>query len=212
VMLLLLTLRGTPTVYNGDEFGMMDGYVPPTRSQDPTCLVDYHSGRCRDNERTPLQWTADEGPNAGFTGKDKTPWLPVSSEYVAINLADQKKDPNSFLALMKKVLGLRSAEHSLHAGEYSAFACGSEQVLCFIRRAEGYKAFLITLNLGSAPTTVNGLVPGGLALTSGTVVIDSVRPGITEPTPVDLGAIHLSAEQSLVIDLGLAQSDIVLVL
>jgi alpha-glucosidase len=58
----------------------LDGYVPPGRGKDPTCLVNNTSPQCRDPERTPLQWT-NEAPNAGFTDNVTTPWLPVGASF-----------------------------------------------------------------------------------------------------------------------------------
>ena len=75
--MLLLTLRGTPTLYYGDEIGMQDVPIPPERVQDPFEKNVPGIGLGRDPERTPMQWNA--APNAGFT--DGTPWLPLADDY-----------------------------------------------------------------------------------------------------------------------------------
>jgi alpha-glucosidase len=81
--MLLLTLRGTPTLYNGDEIGMQDVPIPPELVQDPFEKNVPGIGVGRDPERTPMQW--DASPSAGFsTG---TPWLPVADNYAVVNVA-----------------------------------------------------------------------------------------------------------------------------
>src|SRR5690606_1763307 len=78
-MMLLLTLRGTPTLYYGDEIGMEDVEIPPDQIQDPAELNAPGLGLGRDPERTPMQW--DDSPNAGFCPPDVQPWLPVAPDY-----------------------------------------------------------------------------------------------------------------------------------
>ena len=86
---LLLTLRGTPTLYYGDEIGMTDVPIPPDRVQDPFERNVPGLGLGRDPERTPMQWSA--APNAGFTAG--TPWLPVAADYRETNVETQRRDP-----------------------------------------------------------------------------------------------------------------------
>jgi alpha-glucosidase len=89
--MLLLTLRGTPTLYYGDEIGMADVPIPPERAMDP--------GAGRDPVRTPMQWDA----GGGFT--DGEPWLPYGD--LSVNVAAQRHDPRSMLALHRRLLALR---------------------------------------------------------------------------------------------------------
>jgi alpha-glucosidase len=93
--MLLLTLRGTPTLYYGDELGMADVPIPPERVQDPWEINVPGLGLGRDPERTPMQWSAE--PNAGFT--DRTPWLPLAADYASVNVEAQRAEPGSMLAL-----------------------------------------------------------------------------------------------------------------
>jgi alpha-glucosidase len=95
--MLLLTLRGTPTLYYGDELGMPDVAIPPERAQDPWAEAG------RDPERTPMQWS--DGPGAGFT--DGEPWLPFGDP--SINVAAQREDPRSMLHLHRELIALRRA-------------------------------------------------------------------------------------------------------
>jgi alpha-glucosidase len=92
--MLLLTLRGTPTLYYGDEIGMLDVPIPPDRVRDP--------GPGRDPERTPMRWGS--GPNAGFCPPGVEPWLPVGE---GPDVAAQRDDPRSMLTLHRRLLALR---------------------------------------------------------------------------------------------------------
>ncbi len=93
--MLLLTLRGTPTLYQGDEPGMRDVAIPPPLMQDPWEKNLPGRSLGRDPERTPMQW--DATPNAGFTTGG--PWLPVAEDYATVNVATQRDDPRSMLSL-----------------------------------------------------------------------------------------------------------------
>src|SRR3954470_5144817 len=160
---LLLTLRGTPTLYYGDELGIADVAVPPEREQDPWGLrVPGHS---RDGARTPMQW--DDGPNAGFCDADAEPWLPLSDDAASRNVATQREDPDSMLALHRDLLSLRRAEPALHAGDHRTVAADGD-VLAY-ERALGDRRFLVALNFGKGPAEAR------LGGASGTVAFGSER-------------------------------------
>ena len=198
LMVLLLTLRGTPTLYNGDEIGMRDGFVPAGKRQDPPCIINYTGGRCRDPERTPLQWTSDT-PNGGFTGPNTVPWLPVSQDLVNINVAQQKLDSGSMLAMTKQMLHVREQSPSLHAGTYQSFEC-DPKVFCFFRRgADG--TFVVVINLGKTAATIDA-TGANASITSGMVYVDSQAKSfnVAATLPqVQLKQLNLKSEQSLVI-------------
>ena len=99
--MLLLTLRGTPTVYYGDELGMTDVAIPPESVQDPYERNSPGLGVGRDPARTPMQWS--DGPGAGFT--DGEPWLPLGD--LATNVDAQRRDPSSMLNLHRDLIALR---------------------------------------------------------------------------------------------------------
>ena len=99
--MLLFTLRGTPTLYYGDDLGMPDGEIPPERVQDPYERNAPGLGVGRDPARTPMQWSA--GPGAGFT--DGEPWLPLGDP--AVNAEAQRDDPDSMLNLHRDLIALR---------------------------------------------------------------------------------------------------------
>jgi alpha-glucosidase len=143
--MLLLTLRGTPTIYYGDEIGMPDVPIPEERVQDPWEKNVPGFGLGRDPERTPMQW--DASPNAGFTRG--TPWLPVGADYRSRNVAAQAADPRSMLSLHRRLLALRRAEDALSVGRYVPVPADGD-LLAYGREA-GDRGFLVALNLGSRP-------------------------------------------------------------
>ncbi|MBD0275866.1 MAG: DUF3459 domain-containing protein, partial [Acetobacteraceae bacterium] len=145
--MLLLTLRGTPTIYQGDELGMMDVPIPPDRVQDPWERNVPGLGLGRDPVRTPMQW--DAGPNAGFTRAGAEPWLPLAPDHAANNVAAQAADPRSVLSLHRALLALRRAEPALSTGSYVPVEGAEEDVLAYERRdhATG-RCLLVALNLG----------------------------------------------------------------
>lgn len=114
--MLLLTLRGTPTIYYGEELGLSDVTIPPQLVQDPWEKQVPGHGLGRDPVRTPMPW--DDGRSAGFTMG--TPWLPLNPDAVTRNVAAQRSDPQSLLALYRRLLALRRAEPALAVGSYGA--------------------------------------------------------------------------------------------
>ena len=110
--MLLLTLRGTPTCYYGDELGMQNVAVPPKLMHDPPGKDNpEHS---RDPERTPMQW--DSSPNAGFCLPEVQPWLPVAEDYQTYNVAVEQQEMHSFLTLVRALLALRRSSPALSVG------------------------------------------------------------------------------------------------
>jgi alpha-glucosidase len=143
--MLLLTLRGTPTVYNGDEIGMRDVPIPPALVRDPVERNMPGLGLGRDPERTPMQW--DAGDYAGFS--TTTPWLPLADDYATVNVAWQREDPRSMLSLHRRLIQLRRSRAALSVGSYRQ-AYTDDDVLVYMREAEGERVF-VALNLSSRP-------------------------------------------------------------
>ena len=140
--MLLLTLRGTPTLYYGDELGLADGDIPPALVQDPRELREPGIGLGRDPVRTPMPW--DETANAGFT--TGTPWLPLNADWPERNVARQTGDPGSMLTLYRRLLALRRQRPALSVGAYKTIECEGD-VLAY-ERHEGDDRLLVALNLG----------------------------------------------------------------
>jgi alpha-glucosidase len=137
--MLLLTLRGTPTVYQGDELGMENVPIPPEWVMDPWEKNIPGLGLGRDPVRTPIAWSGGEG--AGFTSG--TPWLPIDRRpEMRVDL--QKEDPGSMLGFHRALLALRRKEAALSLGSYRTLGV-DENVFCFERR-HGERALAIALN------------------------------------------------------------------
>lgn len=142
--MLLLTLRGTPTIYCGDEIGMTNGNVPPEKVRDPVAKMPGSGKPGRDPERTPMQWTGD--PGAGFTTGE--PWLPIGPDAEVVNVQVQRDDPKSMLAFYRRLLSLRRAEPALQIGSYLP-AGQRGNLFAFLRELDDV-CFLIAVNLGAA--------------------------------------------------------------
>lgn len=144
--MLLLTLRGTPTIYYGDEISMQDVPIPFEEVQDPQGLNMPDKNLSRDPARTPMQW--DTTDYAGFS--EVKPWLRLQTGYARRNVQVQRGDPCSMLTLYKKLIALRQKEPALHSGLYIPVAADT-QSLSFIRKSEDGSSFLIILNLSHRP-------------------------------------------------------------
>lgn len=139
--MLLLTLKGTPTLYYGDEIGMQDVEIPADQVQDPHEKNVPGKGLGRDPERTPMQWDASE--KAGFTTGE--PWLPLAKDFKQVNVEGQRSDPDSMYHLYKRLIAFRNDHKVLQVGDYSPiFTEGN--LLCY-RRLFADQEFLVALNL-----------------------------------------------------------------
>jgi oligo-1,6-glucosidase len=166
----LLSMRGTPFVYNGDELAMSNAYFDKIEDyNDVATLNEYqyqknHGGdlkkfmatvmfSCRDNGRTPFQW--DSSANAGFTtGK---PWLKTNGNYKTINAAAQENDANSPLNYFRKMMRLRKDNPVLVYGKYTVLDKDNADVYAYTRELDG-KKFLVLLNFKDKPAkTVTGI-------------------------------------------------------
>lgn len=142
-MFLLLTLRGTPTLYYGDELGMVDGVIPLEQEQDP--WGKFQPGLGRDPARTPMQW--DETANAGFCAADVQPWLPVADNFETVNVEHQRHHPQSMFKLVQRLLRLRKRHEAIAIGEYQTIY-QNEHALIF-ERCHKDEPFWIAINFSS---------------------------------------------------------------
>lgn len=140
--MLLLTLRGTPTMYYGDELGMPDAEIAPEEVQDPAEKRQPGIGMGRDPERSPMVW--DGATGAGFT--TGTPWLPLVPDHATLSVAAQAAEPRSLLALYRRLLELRRERDALHAGAVSDVAA-ENGILRYIRTGEDGRRLQVLLNL-----------------------------------------------------------------
>lgn len=146
--MLLLTLRGTPTLYYGDELGMKNVPIPPDRIQDPFEKNVPGIGVGRDPQRTPMQWDSSE--YAGFSKHD--PWLPMAADATTVNVVNQREDPHSLLSLYRRLLNLRCHEPALSIGNYRPLPAEGN-VLAYVRRYRD-RSLLVALNLDDKSGTL----------------------------------------------------------
>lgn len=172
----IMTMRGTPYYYYGDELGMTNaGFEKIEDYRDMPSLNEYQHQKdiggdipkfldnlkfsCRDNGRTPFQW--DTTLNAGFsTGK---PWIQVNRNYHNINQAQQEKDPNSCLNYFRKLTALRKSHPELIYGKYTLLDKPNDKVYAYTRELEG-QTVLVLLNFSF--TEAEATIPNDLKNTT----------------------------------------------
>ena len=188
--MLLLTLRGTPTLYYGDELGMTDVKIPHELAHDPQ--EKGSPGFGRDPERTPMQW--DALSNAGFSSPGVTTWLPLAPDYQGVNVAAERDDPASMLSFVHTLLELRRENPALNTGAYRSVESSAATCFVYIREGGG-KRFLVALNFSDQPQTlsINEAGPG-----QGKILISTY--GGREGT-ADLSSLKLQAAEGVVIEL-----------
>ncbi len=183
---LLLTLRGQPTIYYGDELGLRETVVSPGQVQDPWGI--HVPGMGRDGCRTPMPWTA--APSHGFTEPAIEPWLPFGDDATGRNVEEQLADPSSILNLYRQLLRIRDDRPSLHMGTIEFFDDVPDGVLGFVR-ADGSERTIVLINFTNEarPTPV----PSGSTLLAST---DHTRAEIRS------GVMYLGPNEALAIDPG----------
>jgi alpha-glucosidase len=158
--MLLLTLRGTPTLYYGDELGMTDVPIPPSEVQDPFEKNEPGKGLGRDPQRTPMAWS--DGPNAGFT--TGRPWLRLGADAAVRNVRVQSADEGSMLLLYRRLLDLRRRHPALHQGGYEPVAVTGD--LLVYARVDSSARVLVALNFGDAHVRLPAAVATAAAVAS----------------------------------------------
>ncbi|MDQ6594992.1 alpha-glucosidase [Bacillus salipaludis] len=168
VAALMLTAKGVPFIYFGDEIGMRDWVTDDiNKMKDVQGLMGYklalESGKTseealrvaneksRDKSRTPMQW--DESEFVGFS--DVPPWITVPDDALEVNVADQLDDPDSMLSFYKSLLGLRGEHASLQVGDYE-FLRYEDGMISF-GRTDGIEKVIVLLNFSDVVRVVDGL-------------------------------------------------------
>jgi alpha-glucosidase len=187
--MLLLTVRGTPTCYYGDELAMVDVEIPPELVNDPHELGKPGLGFGRDPERTPMQW--DSSPNAGFT--TGTPWLPVAPDFKRYNVAAERDDPASMLSFVRRVIALRRASPALSVGSHIDVPSDVPDVLSFLREKDDER-YLVVLNFSREPRVFRMGAQAGAA-----EVVLSTVPG--RRGQVMLSSLELSPDEGVIVRL-----------
>ena len=132
---LLLTVRGTPILYYGQELGMQDNTDIPEDQLKDDAVTTSDTGETpppRDGARTPMQW--DASVQAGFSfGKDIDPWLPVHKNYTDLNVAAALKDPNSILNFYRQLIQIRKQSLALRRGSWRSLIHYPHEHMAYLR-------------------------------------------------------------------------------
>jgi glycosidase len=183
--MLLLTLRGTPTLYYGDELGLSDVAIPPAQIQDPRELREPGLALGRDPVRTPMPWDGSE--NAGFT--TAKPWLPLNADWPARNVARMAQEPHSILALYRRLLAVRRAHSALAIGDFALLDAEGD-VLAYERR-HGAERLIVALNLGGHSQR--------LELPDWARDCRVLLSTVADAAPIEDGAVLLRADEGLIL-------------
>jgi alpha-glucosidase len=167
--MLLLTLRGTPTIYYGDEVGITETDIPPEHQQDPWGRTLPGAGR--DGCRTPMQWGTS--PNAGFTQGD--PWLPLTGDRATRNVETQLSDPRSLLNLYRGLLRYRESSTPLLVGDYRQIGA-PDGVFAYQRTVPG-ESLMVVLNFSGDAKRIDLESTGTIAISSGPARTGEIVPG-----------------------------------
>jgi Glycosidases len=153
---MLMTLRGTPFIYYGDEIGMTNAHIPRKQIRDRYGKTIWPFYKGRDQGRTPMQWSAEAG--GGFT--DGTPWLPLHKDYYKINVESEIADQNSVLNTYRKLIALRKSMPVLQQGDIQFTKTGRNGVLSYTRTLSS-RQIHISLNFSTYKRNLCHSVPDG---------------------------------------------------
>lgn len=189
---LLMTMRGTPYIYQGDEIGMVNVAHPSIdfyddvetlnawklaeiEGEDMELFLKLVHKQSRDNARTPMQW--DSSKNAGFT-KSK-PWIPLNNNFKMINVTDQEEDPHSILQYYRKMIAFRKANKTLVYGEYKDLEPNDSKLFIY-KRWDEKNLFLIAHNFSDNSQEFNSDYIKGLTLSSSNY-LSNEKPNSLQP-------------------------------
>ena len=183
--MLLLTLRGTPTLYYGDELGLTDVAIAAADVQDPRGLRQHALALGRDPVRTPMPWDGSE--KAGFT--TGRPWLPLNADWPTRNAARMTEEPHSILTLYRRLLAVRRAHPALTIGEFALLGAEGD-VLVYARRHDA-EQLIVALNLASRPHR--------LRLPDWATTCRPLLSTVASPAPTRDGSLLLRADEGVIL-------------
>ncbi len=142
---LLVALKGTTLIYQGEELGLPQASLGRDQLRDPVGDLYWPYDGGRDGCRTPMPWTT--GPHMGFTTGD--PWLPLALEHAGLSVEEQGEDPDSVLSFSREMIAFRKATPALSLGDIE-FVATPEPLVAFVRRHEGEEVICV-FNFGGTP-------------------------------------------------------------
>jgi oligo-1,6-glucosidase len=192
---LLLTMRATPYIYDGDELGMANIRFTDIRDYRDLMTINYYNrlkreggdlreflaGQAelsRDNGRTPMQWSADS--NAGFT--EGVPWIRINPDYRTVNAAAEERDTASVLHYFRRMIQLRKSEPLLVYGKYQLLDRENPQVFAYTRSLQG-RTLMVALSFSAKGGRT--ALPAGY--TSGKILINNLASSPLQGARLELG-------------------------
>jgi alpha-glucosidase len=151
LMAILVCMRGTTFIYQGDELGLPQGHVPFDKLKDPFAKAVWNGGAFRDGARTPIPWEP-EGPAAGFSSNPDT-WLPLDPAHRRLAASVQESDPASMLNFTRQLIAARRVSDALKTGDVKILSLATG-LLGFERHAPGEQViclFNLTRDAVEAP-------------------------------------------------------------
>jgi alpha-glucosidase len=180
---VLFASRDTAMMYYGDEIAMVT--TPPTSKdqvKDPIGITGWPKEKGRDGERTPMQW--DAGTNAGFAKDGVTPWLPIPSSYKTTNVQTEVSDYDSMLNWYKQLIELRRTNPAIRDGQHVMLNTGNNNVLMWLRQAQGQPAVVVACNFTAQPQKVSfDLSAQGITSKNAKTLMKT--PGSGDPASLD---------------------------
>src|SRR5262249_26108917 len=142
LMALLLCLRGTIFLYQGEELGLPQANVPFEKLRDPEAIRFWPESIGRDGARTPMPWAA----TGGFTSNAE-PWLPMYPRHLKLNAEDQEKSSNSMFTFTRDPIALRKTYRALRDGDWNTLSMNGDMTA--FERTLGEERIMCVFNLGN---------------------------------------------------------------
>ena len=188
---LLLTARGTPYLYYGEEIGMRNIHVPYSQIQDPPGKRYFPFFPTRDACRSPMQW--DNNPQSGFSSSD--PWMAVHPDYPFRNAAAQRDDPESLYNVYRKLIALRKEHKALQEGLYMPLTFEPKTLMAYLRQTKD-EMILVAINFGRKPVRL--FLGSDLAGKNWNLLLSTRREELDQPKG---NALRLLGNEALVVSL-----------
>jgi len=187
--MLIVALRGTPFIFQGQELGLPDAEVPADR------VVDVDG---RDPERAPIPWRrpSNAGPGAGFSTGE--PWLPLVADAEHLCVQAQRDDPDSMLSFTRRLLALRAGRPALQGGSQRTLAA-AQDVFCFLREDDGHEHLLVALNFSSRRVRARVTLPESL---EGRGTLELSTHAGRDAAPIDLRTLTLQPDEGVIVLVG----------
>jgi alpha-glucosidase len=189
---MLLTLRGSPILYFGDELGMTDVLIGEHEQQDPWGIRTGLPHLSRDPARAPMLWSTEESAGFSPTESERPPWLPVHTDFQELNVETLLAQPRSILNLYRRLIELRRQSSSLTLGTYRSLDTDRDALYAYLRE-DDVSSTLIVLNFDSSAAIYSHSVPR-----TGHILLSSE---LDRSGPADCSELKLRGNEAVVVHL-----------